>query len=288
MSKQSPRPIDHIVLPVENMKIALERYTRLGFTVAPEGRHSFGTENCCVYFANGSFIEPLAIGHRETVEENELAGNMFLRRDLGYRFRNDIPGFSALALTGSDAMQELQFFRESGYRTGEMVLVERPGVKAHLAFALDERSPDCTFFTCQSLQDKVQFEASLTTHENGALRVSRVVAVEENPSDFQYYAQVATGQREVVSNSFGIELGMQNGELAVLTPVGLEMQYGFKPGFGKRGLRLIAFDIEVADMEKTRDFLDSYQISYTKIGSRMVVQPAAGLGAALGFIEKED
>ena len=45
-----PRVLDHLVLPVIDIDVARSRYQSLGFTVAPDGRHPFGTENCCVFF----------------------------------------------------------------------------------------------------------------------------------------------------------------------------------------------------------------------------------------------
>ena len=98
MTKLSPRNLDHVVLPVPNLEIARERLSSLGFTVAPDARHKFGSENACVFFENGTFFEPLAIGHRETVEADIMKGNNFLRRDAAYRFRNGDDGFSMVVI----------------------------------------------------------------------------------------------------------------------------------------------------------------------------------------------
>ena len=88
MKSLAPRHLDHLVLPVPDLDISRKRYSLLGFHVAPDGRHKFGSENACIFFENGTFLEPLAIGHRETVEAAIDKGNTFLRRDFGYRFRN--------------------------------------------------------------------------------------------------------------------------------------------------------------------------------------------------------
>ena len=56
------KPLDHVVLPVADLGVARARLTALGFTVAPDGLHPFGTANCCVYLADGTFLEPLAVG----------------------------------------------------------------------------------------------------------------------------------------------------------------------------------------------------------------------------------
>ena len=106
MTKLTPRNLDHLVLPVSDLDTARARYSQLGFTVAPDGKHKFGTVNACVKFADGTFIEPLAIGHRETVEANEKKGNNFLRRDAAYRFRNGDDGFWGIALGSENSAED--------------------------------------------------------------------------------------------------------------------------------------------------------------------------------------
>lgn len=56
-----PYSVDHLVLPVEVIGVAVKRLVSLGFTVAPEALHPFGTQNACVFFADGTYLEPLAI-----------------------------------------------------------------------------------------------------------------------------------------------------------------------------------------------------------------------------------
>jgi len=68
VSPRKPRNVDHLVLPVSDLGTSRERMTALGFTVAPEAVHPFGTENACVFFADGTYLEPLAIAQREDCE----------------------------------------------------------------------------------------------------------------------------------------------------------------------------------------------------------------------------
>jgi hypothetical protein len=63
-----PRALDHLVLPVHALDEARARLTRLGFTVAPDARHPFGTENACVFFADNTYLEPLGVASREECE----------------------------------------------------------------------------------------------------------------------------------------------------------------------------------------------------------------------------
>lgn len=52
--------IDHLVVLVADLAQAADRYGRLGFTVVPGGRHSRGTHNALVAFADGSYLELIA------------------------------------------------------------------------------------------------------------------------------------------------------------------------------------------------------------------------------------
>src|SRR5690606_25434611 len=97
------RSIDHLVLPTADLEIARARLRALGFTVAPEGLHPFGTKNACVYFADDTFIEPLAIADDALADEAMAAGNVFVARDRAFRAARGEEGFSAVVLATEDA-----------------------------------------------------------------------------------------------------------------------------------------------------------------------------------------
>ena len=90
-----PRQLDHLVLPVFDIDVARQRYSDLGFNVAPDGRHPFGTENCCIFFADGTFLEPLGVAHRETCEARAQKGHTFVANDQTFRFRRGGRFFSS-------------------------------------------------------------------------------------------------------------------------------------------------------------------------------------------------
>lgn len=279
------RNLDHVVLPVPNLEITRERFTQLGFTVAPDARHNFGSENACVFFENGTFIEPLAIGHRETVEANMVKGNNFLRRDDAYRFRNGDDGFTCVVFGEPDPKKVRKQFKKAGYDTGKIVVVKRPGVKVHIALMLDQRAPDCTFFMCERPDGPPQFASEMTGHANGAMGISRVTMHEHLPEDFQYYIQTASNQREVRSHSFGMDMELPNATLTTLNDDGMKSFYGLKDIPQGRGLRAMAFDVAVQSIDKTKEVLKKNKIEAKMIGGRLVVEPASGQGAILAFVE---
>ncbi len=83
----SPHPLDHLVLPTVDIALARERLGKLGFTVAPDARHPFGTQNACVFLADKTYLEPLGVASAEQCEKSIMDGNVFVARDQAYRFR---------------------------------------------------------------------------------------------------------------------------------------------------------------------------------------------------------
>jgi hypothetical protein len=125
VSSRTPRPIDHLVLPVSELGVARERLTQLGFTVAKDARHPFGTENCCVFLSDGSYLEPLGIANREECEEAARKGNVFVARDQAYRFRRGLEGFSGIAMASGDAWDDDQRYTNAGISGGEVLEFSR-------------------------------------------------------------------------------------------------------------------------------------------------------------------
>ena len=284
MTKLTPRNLDHVVLPVPSLKVARSRLSQLGFTVAPDARHKFGSENACVFFGDGTFIEPLAVGHRETVEAAIDKGNPFLRRDMAYRFRNGDDGFTYLVFGDPDPKAQRKAIQKAGWETGKLVTVRRPGVAVKVALGIDERSPDFSCFLCERPNGPAKFPAEMTGHENGAIGISRVALYEHLPEDFQYYLQTMSGQREIRSHSFGMEFELPNSAISVLNEDGMKMHYGAEVPTA-RGLRAMAFDVTVKSTPKVAALLDGSSIAHKTIGKRLIVEPATGQGAIIAFVE---
>ena len=285
MTKFTPRNLDHLVLPVPDLDSAREQFSKLGFNVAPDARHKFGSENACIFFKDGTFLEPLAIGHRETVESAIVKGNTFLRRDFGFRFRQGDDGFSCVVVGDQDPRELRKSFKKAGYETGKLVTVRRPGVKVDIAFILDERAPDFSLFACERPDGPPKFDAKLIKHNNTAKGITNVTLFEPVPSDFQYYLQTAIGQREVRSHSFGMEMKFNNANLNVLNEDGMSEYYGCKEIPQARGLRALAYDIEVKSLSAAKDILKENSIASEQIGHRLIVQPTEGQGAIIAFQE---
>ncbi|MCC8933307.1 VOC family protein [Rhizobium sp. 'Codium 1'] len=289
----SPRAIDHLVLPVVDLETSRDRMSRLGFTVAADARHPFGTENACVFFADDTYLEPLAVGSREDCLEAARIGNVFVARDLAFRFRRG-EGLSAIVVKTDDATADDRRYRDEGQSGGPVLEFSRQfrfpdGRSAEgafrLAFAADLRSPDFFAFACERVNPIPADRGDLIVHANGAAGLRRIVLVEENPSDFQYLLEMVLDQRDVTAHSFGMAIEASNASVDVLTSEGCSAHYGLGSRQLERGLLGAAVVVAVADLGVTEACLAANGVGYHKTGARLVVAPEKGQGVTFAFEE---
>ncbi|APG90871.1 VOC family protein [Sinorhizobium americanum] len=288
---RTARPLDHLVLPVAELGQARRRLGDLGFTVAGDARHPFGTENACVFFSDNTYLEPLAIASREECEAAALSGNAFVARDHAFRFRQGPEGLSAIVLGTPDAAADHIRYRSCGISGGEMLEFSRPmrlpdgreGLGSfRLAFAADLRAPDFFLFSCQRIR-ALPVDGALTDHENGVTGIAEVVLSEPNPTDFQYLLQEAVDEREVSAHSFGMDIQAGSAKLSVLNTAGTEAFYGRSVSATDRGLRGRAVVFRVADLEATRALFAQNDIEFAEMGGRLVVPEVPGQGVIFAF-----
>lgn len=294
-SPRTRRPLDHLVLPVEDLETARTRHAALGFTVAAEARHPFGTENACVFFDDGTYLEPLAIASREDCEEAARSGNVFVARDQAYRFRRSDNGISAFVVGSSDADADHDRFRALGMSGGDLLEFSRAmafpdGSKQDasfkLAFAADLRSPDFFGFAVERVNVPAADRSALTAHANGVTGVCEIILSEPNPTDFQYFIQELACNREVDANSFGMSVELESTTVTVFNKAGMESHFGVLDGSAERGLLGRAVVFRVTDLVALTELLHANGVAAREFGSRLIVNPAPGQGAYYCFEEK--
>lgn len=287
------RAFDHAVLPVSSLEAARARLSQLGFTVAADARHPFGTENCCVFFADDTYLEPLAIGQREDCEATALTGNQFTRRDQAFRFRNGDNGFSSIALKTDTADKDHKRFKKNGVSAGKKLVFGRTmtdpnGKQAKatfkLAFSADLRAPDAFLFTCQRMNVPAVDRSALQKHANGVTGIATIVASEANPSDYQYWLQTAMANRETDAHSFGISVAMTNCELDVLTPEGMAMRYGVARQATERGVRFEGIVFKVSSLDAIAAHAEQAGIQLRSQSGMLIADAADGQGAFFAFM----
>lgn len=287
----APRSIDHVVLPTARLAVARTRLTKLGFTVAPEGRHPFGTKNACVYLADGTFLEPLAQAGGKIQLEASRRNNVFAARDLAYRFRRGEDGFSAVVFGTENAEADHAAFVKEGISAGPVLEFSRNFVDAEgrkdkasfrLAFAADLRAPDCFFFTCQRTGVPNVDRAALQRHENGATRLKAVILAAPDPSGFEPIIRMVSGAKpdSFHPNPFSFAAG--NARIEMMTNQALRENFGV-PSVDDRGLQARAIVFGVADLRTTKSWLLSKGMDCEEHRGRVVVLPAPGQGAIFAF-----
>ena len=285
------RALDHAVLPVGDLASARARLGRLGFTVAGDASHPFGTENACVFFADGTYIEPLAVGQREACEAAAQNGNVFVARDQAWRFRNGQSGFSGIGLSSADAKADHGRFVAAGISAGKTLSCSRKiddgkGGKANagfkLAFAADLRSPDSFVFACQRL-GMANDRSKLQRHANGVVAIRTIVASESNPADFQYFLQEVLCQREVSAHSFGMDIKTATARLSVYNNVGMLHWFGIDEPVTDRGLKLCGLVFAVRSLAKCREMFVRNGVAMRHLHGRILVDAVPGQGALFAF-----
>ncbi|MBY5809814.1 VOC family protein [Rhizobium leguminosarum] len=289
-----PHPLDHVVLPVVNIDLARERLGKLGFTVAGDARHPFGTENACVFFADKTYLEPLGIASAKESEASAHQGNVFTARNQAFRFRCGEEGLSGLAFGSKDADIDHQDFVGNGSSAGEMLQFTRPmtmpdgsemiaGFK--LAFAGDLRAPDFLLFTVERVNPLPADRAALETHANGVTGIVEIALCTPEPAAFAAFVSLAVAQSAVEKTGFGVDIAASNAKISLMTPEGLEAYFDIAGSFADRGLRGRAILFAVADLAVTEAHLAANGVTYTRKNNRILVKPAPGQGTLFAFEE---
>lgn len=283
MPSRPARPLDHCVLPTASLAAARDRLAALGFTVAPQGLHPFGTANACVYLADGTFLEPLAVADSGETAAASKSGNVFTARDSGFRDRVGQEGFSALVFGTSDARADHAEFVGAGISAGPILDFSRPFVDAagnsdtasfRLAFAADTRAPDALFFTCERVNAPAVDRSALQKHANGVQRINSILLEAPQPGAFvDILASVV--RADPVETADGFRFAAANGDVFLAGTAGRNASEA-------PGLRLAGIVFGVTSLAHMATLLDASGIPYAADG-RLTVAAARGQGALFAF-----
>jgi hypothetical protein len=282
----SHRRIDHLVLPVTTLSLARSRMVELGFTVAPDARHPFGTGNCCIFFRNRTYLEPVTIVDRTTADISAAEGVVFVRLIKRFTERHG-EGFAMLALKSDDAERDAANLAGAGIKAGPVYRFHRiaslpGGEQREIGFATvfieHPAMRDATVFAIQHLAPEALFQAAYMDHVNGATGIAAVVAVARDPAEFQALLARVGGNGDDAGLSEAPRA--EHSRFTIMTPSEFCQHYGVEPPDPRHGLRFAAFEIGVEDVERAR--------RHAGAGARIhegcaVVPPSPGLGAVMAF-----
>ncbi|TDK38730.1 VOC family protein [Rhizobium deserti] len=289
----SIRLIDHLVLPVSELSGARKRLSALGFTVAPDAFHPFGTSNACIFFGDGSYLEPLAIANRRVAGVAAKRGNVFTTRDIAFRRSRNREGLSALVAASEDAGADHVRFQENGVSAGDMLEFSRAmglpdGSEAEasfrLAFACDERSADFFLFCCQRIKAFAGDRGELELHSNAVTGLSEIIFSAPAPADFAQLLEMVFEAKADRSET-GFRLATGNAGIRVLHEEELADEFALREDPKLTGLTGRAIIFKTADLAVTEITLAANDVAFIRREGRVLVSAAPGQGVLFGFEE---
>ncbi|HMQ58122.1 MAG TPA: VOC family protein [Rhizobiaceae bacterium] len=289
----SPAQLDHCVLLVRDLATARARLSALGFTVAPDGVHPFGTANCCVYLADGFFLEPLAVASKAAAAKAMRNENVFVARDRAFRLRNGDNGFSALVVASDDAIADHRRYRKGGWSAGRKLEFARAFTDAQgnsgkasfrLAFCSDPASPDALFFSCERVAVPHVDRTALQRHENGVTGLSQVIVSEEQPARFADVMEYILDTAPVKTDA---EIGFDASgvQIRIMKPDTMRNVFAIAREARDRGLRLEGLVFHVSSLAGLAERFKANGVEHSARLGRVIVPAAPGQGAFFVFEE---
>lgn len=273
------RALDHLVMPTANLAVARARLAALGFTVAPDGIHPFGTANACVYFPGGTFIEPLAVADGAVAAQAIRAGNVFVARDHVYRAMRGEEGLSAIVLATDDADADHDAFAAAKHSGGDMLTFSRAVADASgvsdvatfkLAFAAEPETADAFLFSCQRINAPRVDRTALENHANGVTAIAEIVVAGDAGVFLDFVGRMA--------GNGGGKVKFSNALLRSAGDVDLQDV--------RDGPTLGAIVFAATDLAALTNMFDSNDVTYLNERGRLIVPPAPGQGATFIFEAK--
>jgi hypothetical protein len=283
--------IDHLVLPVADLGTARARLTALGFTVAPDALHPFGTANACIFLEDGTYLEPLGLADRRKAGQAAKRGNVFIERDLAFRAKKVREGFTAIVLSSGDAVADHARFVEHGISAGQMLQFARPmkmpdgsetEAAFHLAFAGMADVPDFLFFGCQRINAFPASRGGLQKHMNAVTGLSCVVLAARDPAaQRSLLEKVLDTSGEALGEGFLFDT--ENVAVRLAGDVEFDREFAAHTSAGGAAFAGRAVIFKSADLAVTEITLAANDVAFVRRDGRVLVYPAAGQGVLFGF-----
>lgn len=286
------RNLDHLVLPVPSLVAASRFLGRLGFNVAAEGHHPFGTSNACVFFPNGTYLEPLAVRDEGLARAAANEGNVFTQRHLEQGRLGKKVGLSAFVLASDDAVADHAYFERQQLSAGSMLTFSREAKSADgnavtatfkLAFA-DLRSADLFAFTCQRINSTLPGGA-LLEHPNGALGVAEVVLTASDSAEASGRIETFL-QKEPEAQETDITFRLGNSLIRIVRETSDYSISNQDRSFGD--LTALRFVIAVKSLTSIEGILTAANVSFERKADRLIVHLQPEFPTVLSFVERSD
>jgi len=284
MSLPSVTGLDHYIIRVNDLASTTEQYKKLGFSLAPQGRHHSGTRNQTLIL-DSNYLELLYF------PPEQRATSRFKH------FPDEYEGPVAVALQTTDSAAVQRELATVGIQAEAPVSGGRP---VHLpqgsedAAWLNLNFPEGVFglpdyFTCGHLTRHLVFRPEWQEHENTARRVEFLVAVHPDPASLRERYQDAFGAISIGrADADGWLLQRGSLRLQFLTPSAFSKRYAaIQPPATQSEGWLAGSVIGVRDIDVTRKVLARNGVAtHEGADGAIIVDPAHAAGTLQVFVQE--
>ncbi|MDH3911563.1 MAG: VOC family protein [Rhodospirillales bacterium] len=287
------RGIDHLVLCVNDLDAARQAYGRLGFTTTPPALHPFGTGNSLVQL-QGNFLELLSVaepGKIPPTAPGQFSFGAFNRDFLARR-----QGMSMLVFQSDDARRDQREFAANDLETYAPFDFSRRAtlpdgsavtVAFSLAFVTDPRMPEAAFFVCQQHAPEYFWKPDYQRHPNGAIAVSEVVMVADDPAAFAGFFQKLQGPESVTAAEGVLQVATALGRVTLLDRRRFAARFPDMPvPRAPDTPHFAGYRVTVADLARTEALLRQAALPVRREAGSLRIAPADAFGVVLEFAEK--
>jgi hypothetical protein len=285
------RGIDHLVIAVDALSAARDRYAKLGFRTTPLGLHPWGTANHLVQFRH-NFIELLGIMSPDALEP--MSGGQFSFGAHNAEFLRRREGMSMLVLSTEDARADAVEWRARDLRVYEPFHWSRQAtlpdgseltVAFTLTFVTNPQMPEIAFFSCQQHNPQAFWKPEFQAHDNGAMAISGVTLVDEDPPRHRAFFASLMGGADMDEARDALVVHCAGGVIRVLSPAGFAAHFpGVQSARPPAGTAFRAATIDVADLDQVARCLADNGVDFVRSDTSIQVADQQCCGLVLEFV----
>ena len=286
------RGIDHLVIAVNDLSSARDRFADFGFCTTPLGRQPWGTANHLVQFPH-NFIE--LVGVVDTDELVPMSDAHFSFSAHNDHFLRKREGLSMLVLSTDDAKADARQWRQRGLHVYEPVHWSRKAtlpdgsestVAFTLTFVVDPLMPEIAFFSCQQHNPEAFWKPEYQTHANSATGIAGVTLISEQPTQHRAFFSALIEDAAVDEESDALCIETARGLIRVESPQRFAARYpGARLGGESRGAVMMAATVEVADAHRVAQCLEGNGVPFSGNATTIQIPSDHGCGLVLEFAQ---
>jgi len=290
---KSQRGIDHLVIAVNELSAARDRFADFGFRTTPLGTQPWGTANHLVQFPH-NFIELVGVVNPdELVPMSDEHFSFSAHNDQFLRRRE---GLSMLVLSTDDAQADARQWRQRGLHVYEPVHWSRKAtlpdgsestVAFTLTFVVDPLMPEIAFFTCQQHNPEAFWKPEYQRHENSATGIAGVTLISEHPTQHKAFFSALIDDASIDEEADALCIETMRGVIRVQSPQQFMAHYPVARLRGEsRGAILMAATVNVADLDRAARCLEDNGVPFSSHGTAIQIGSDHGCGVVVELIQR--